>query len=169
MKHLLFFLGVVLLSITLSSCSKAEYDPIKASTKACTIEIECVDVAGGNLLADRSFIDNIKIEGENSNTNIKFTIDGNRLKFDADLPHQNDMRWTKDKREATGVSKVAVKFGKQKVKLKCGLRYTPSMPPAVIGGKMVLENVEYSSRTYKGNGGTVTLQLRFNKDGKLLP
>ncbi len=168
MKHLLFTLGVVLSSITLSSCSKAEYDPIKANTKACTVELECVDAAGGNLLADKSFVDNIKIEGESSNTAIRFTIDGSRLKFEADVPHQNDMRWTKDKREATGVSKVTVKFGKQKVRLKCGLKYTPSMPPAVIGGKMVLENVEYNNRTYKGNGGTVTLQLRFSKDGKLI-
>lgn len=168
MKHLLLSLIAVTYLFTLASCSSEKHEPINASTQVCTIEIECVDASGSSMLADKSFIDNIKINGESSNSNIKFTIDNNRLKFDADLPHQNDMRWTKDKSEATGVSKVAVKFGKQKAKLKCGVKYTPSMPPAVVGGKMVLEEVEYNGRTYKRNGNAVTLQLRFTKDGKLL-
>lgn len=169
MKNL--FLGISLMvlisALSLSSCNKEEHNPLDANKKICTIEMECVEISGGTLLADKSFIDKIKITGENSHSDIKFTVRNNRLCFDADLPDRNNMKWTKDKREATGMSKVTVRFGKQKATLKCFVKYTASKPPVVVGGTMTLEKVVYNGRTYERTGNTVTLQLRFSNDGTL--
>ncbi len=159
---------IALISVLLlSSCSKEEYVPLPVSSKSCNIEIECVGATGESLLADKSFTDKIKIEGENSHTVIAHTIRNNRLCFEADLPDQNDMKWSKDKSEASGISKMTVKFGKQKVSLKCFLKYIANRPPANVGGSLVLEQVEYNSHTYKRNGNAVTIKIQFNRNGKL--
>lgn len=159
---------IALISVfLLSSCDKNEYIPVQTNSKSCNIEIECVGASGENLLADKQFADKIKIEGENSHSIIKHEIRNNRLCFEADLPDQNDMKWTKDKREATGISKMTLKFGKQKASLKCFLKYIANRPPATAGGSIYLEEVEYNGQTYKRNGNTVTLRIQFNRDGKL--
>lgn len=125
MKIPFFGISVIALIsvLLLSSCSKEEYLPVQVSSKLCNIEIECVGATGENLLADKTFTDKIKIEGENSHTIVKHTIRNNRLCFEADLPDQNDMKWSKDRREATGITKMTISFGKQKASLKCMLKY----------------------------------------------
>ncbi len=169
MKYSLFGISVIALIsvLLLSSCSKEEYVPVPVSSKTCNIEIECVGASGENLLADKSFTDKIKVEGENSHTNIKFMVNNNRLCFEADLPDQDDMKWSKDRSEATGISKMTVKFGKQKASLKCFLKYIANRPPATVGGSISLEEVEYKGMTYKRSGGSVTFRIQFNRDGKL--
>lgn len=169
MKYSLFGISVIALIsvLLLSSCSKEEYVPVPVSSKSCNIEIECVGASGENLLANKSFADKIKIEGEDSHSNIKFTVNNNRLCFEADLPDQNDMKWSKDRNEATGISKMTVKFGKQKASLKCFLKYIANRPPATVGGSITLEEIEYKGMTYKRNGDSVTFRLQFNRDGKL--
>lgn len=169
MRH--SFIGISVLALIsaflLSSCSKEEYLPVQASSKSCNIEIECVGATGESLLTDKSFTDKIKIEGENSHTVIAHTIRNNRLCFEADLPDQDDMKWSKDRSEATGISKMNVKFGKQKASLKCFLKYIANRPPATAGCSIVLEEVEYKGMTYKRSGGSVTFRIQFNRDGKL--
>ncbi|WP_288057434.1 MULTISPECIES: hypothetical protein [Bacteroidales] len=165
------FIGISVIALIsallLSSCSKEEYLPVQVSSKSCNIEIECVGSTGESLLADKSFTDKIKIEGKNSHTVIAHTIRNNRLCFKADLPDQNDMKWSKDKSEATGISKMTVKFGKQKASLKCFLKYIANRPPATAGGSISLEEVEYKGMTYKRSGDSVTFRIQFNRNGKL--
>lgn len=169
MKYSFIEISVIALisALLLSSCSKEEYVPVPVSSKSCNIEIECVGVSGENLLADKSFTDKIKIEGENSHSNIKFMVNNNRLCFEADLPDQNDMKWSKDRREATGISKMTIKFGKQKASLKCFLKYTANRPPATAGGTLVCEQVEYANQTHKRSGNAVRFVICFNKNGKI--
>ena len=169
MKYSLLGISVIALisALLLSSCNKEEYVPVLVSSKSCNIEIECVGASGENLLANKSFNDKIKIEGENSHSVIEHTISNNRLFFEADLPDQNDMKWSKDRSEATGISRMTVKFGKQKASLKCVLKYISNRPPAAPGGIVSLEEVEYKGMTYKRNGSTVTFKIQFNREGKL--
>lgn len=169
MKYSLLRISVIALisALLLPSCSKEEYVPVKVSSKSCNIEIECVGAYGENLLADKSFTDKIKIEGENSHSNIKFTVNNNRLCFEADLPDQNEMKWSKDRSEATGISKMTVKFGKQKASLKCFLKYIPNRPPATAGGSITLEEVEYRNQTFKRRDNKVCVAMHFNREGKL--
>lgn len=169
MKYsLLGISAIALISVLLLySCGKEEYVPTPVSSKSCNIEIECVGAFGEDLLADKSFTDKIKIEGENSHSNIKYTINNHRLCFEADLPDQNDMKWAKDRSEATGISKMTVKFGKQKASLKCVLKYIANRPPAIVGGSISLEEIEYKGMTYKRSGSSVTFKIQFNRDGKL--
>lgn len=166
-----FSIGISVIALIsaflLSSCSKEEYLPVQVSSKSCNIEIECAGATGESLLTDKSFTDKIKIEGENSHTIIAHTIRNNRLSFEADLPDQNDMKWSKDKSEATGISKMTVKFGKQKASIKCFLKYIANRPPATAGGSISLEEVEYKAITYKRSGGSVTIRIQFNRNGKL--
>ena len=166
-----FSIGISVIALIsaflLSSCSKEEYLPMQVSSKSCNIEIECAGATGESLLTDKSFTDKIKIEGENSHTIIAHTIRNNRLSFEADLPDQNDMKWSKDKSEATGISKMTVKFGKQKASIKCFLKYIANRPPATAGGSISLEEVEYKAITYKRSGGSVTIRIQFNRNGKL--
>lgn len=168
MKHPFFGISILMLisALLLSSC-KEDYTPIKTNSKSCTIEIECLGSSGENLLADKSFTDKIKVEGDNSHSNVKFTINNNHLCFEADLPDQNDMKWSKDRREATGISKMTIKFGKQKASLKCFLKYTANRPPAAAGGTLVCEQVEYAKQTHKRSGSAVNFVIRFNKNGKI--
>ena len=169
MRHSFIGISVIALisALLLSSCSKEEYLPVQVSLKSCNIEIECVGATGESLLMDKSFTEKIKIEGENSHTVIAHTIRNNRLCFEADLPDQNDMIWSKDRREATGISKMTIRFGKQKALLKCMLKYIANRPPATAGGSISLEEVEYKAMTYKRSGGSVTFRIQFNRDGKL--
>lgn len=169
MKYSLFGISVIALisALLLPSCSKNEYIPVPISSKSINIEIECVDISGENLLSDKSFTDKIKIEGETSHSNMRFSVNNNRLCFEADLPDQNGMRWSKDKREASGISKMTIKFGKQKASLKCILKYIANRPPAAAGGSITLEEVEYKGYTYKRSGNVVTFKIQFNKNGKL--
>lgn len=169
MQYSLFGISVIALisALLLPSCSEEEYVPVSVSSKSCNIVIECVGASGENLLADKSFTDKIKIEGENSHTNIKFTVNNNRLCFEADLPDQDDMKWSKDRSEATGISKMTVKFGKQKASLKYMLKYIANRPPATDGGSITLEEVEYKGMTYKRSGNGVTVRMQFNQKGKL--
>ena len=73
MKHPFFGISVLALisALLLSSCSKDEYIPVQVSKKTLNIEIECVGTKGENRLADKAFTDKIKIEGENSHSNLK--------------------------------------------------------------------------------------------------
>ena len=168
MKYPFFGISILMLisACLLPSC-KEDYTPIQTNSKSCSIEIECIGVSGENLVADKSFPNQIKVEGDNSHSNVKFTISNNRLCFEADLPDQNDMKWSKDRREATGISKMTVKFGKQKASLKCFLKYTANRPPAVAGGTLVCEQVEYANQTHKRSGSAVKFTIRFNKNGKI--
>lgn len=168
MKHPFFAISILMLisALSLPSC-KEDYTPIQANATACAIEIECLGASDENLLTDKSFIDKIKVEGDNSHSNVKFTVSNNRLCFDADLPDQNDMKWAKDRGEASGLSKMTVKFGKQKASLKCFLKYTPNRPPAPAGGTLICEQVEYLNQTYNRSGNAVRFAIRFNKNGKI--
>lgn len=169
MKYSLLGISVIALIsvILLSSCDKGEYIPVQASSNTRSIEIECMDAAGKNLLADKTFADKIKVEGENSHSTIKFTIRNNRLCFEADLPDQRDMKWSKDRREANGVSRMSVIFGKQKASLKCIVKYVANRPPAASGGSVILEEVEYKNQIFKRKGNKVDIVIHFNKDRKL--
>ena len=62
---------------------------------------------------------------------------------------------------------MTVKFGKQKVSLKCFLKYIANRPPATVGGSITLEEVEYKGTTYKRSGNGVTVRMQFNQKGKL--
>lgn len=166
-SHLFATVLSAVLGIILSSCDSNEHVPLPTNSKSCNIEIECVKANGENLLADKSFTDKIKIEGENSHSIISHSIQNNRLCFEADLPDQKDMRWSSDRREATGMSKMTVKFGKQKASLRCMLKYTANRPPMAAGGSMVLEEVEYNGRSYKRTGVAVILKIQFDINGKL--
>ena len=169
MKKTYLFVTVLFaaLGIMLSACDSNEHVPLPTNSKSCNIEIECVNSKGENLLAEKSFTGKIKIEGQNSHSIISHTIENDRLCFEADLPDQKDMKWSSDKREATGMSKMTVKFGKQKASLSCMLKYTASRPPAAPGGSMVLEEVEYKGRSYKRTGGAVVMKIQFDINGKL--
>lgn len=168
MKFPFFGISIMMLiSVLLLPSCKEDYTPIQTNSKSCAIEIECMGASGENLLTDKSFTDKIKVESDNSHSNVNFTIKNNHLCFEADLPDQNDMKWSKDHREATGISKMTIKFGKQKASLKCFLKYTANRPPAAAGGSISLEEVEYKAMTYKRSGGSVTFRIQFNRDGKL--
>lgn len=169
MKYSLLGISVSVLisAFMLPSCSKEEYTPLPVSSKSCNIRIECVGTSGENLLADKSFIDRIKIVGENSHTDIKFTVRNSYLCFEADLPDQNDMKWSNDRHDATGMSRMTVSVSKQKIALKCFLKYMPNRPPATVGGSLSLEEVEYNGRTYKRSGNAVTFRIQFNWNGSV--
>lgn len=169
MKYKFIGINVIALisALLLSSCGKNEYIPLEAGTKSCKIEIEYVNAFGESILNDKSFINKIKIEGDNSHTIIKFDIKNNRLCFDADLPDQNDMKWSKDKREASGISRMTVRLGRQKVSLRCFIRYITNRPPAVTGGSFILEEVEYNGHTYKRSGGTVKIRVQISSEPKV--
>ena len=169
MKYKFIGISVIALisALLLSSCSKNEYIPLEAGTKSCRIEIEYVNAFGESILNDKSFINKIKIEGDNSHTVIKFDIKNNRLCFDADLPDQNDMKWSKDKREASGISRMTVRLGRLKVSLRCFIRYIANRPLAVTGGSVILEEVEYNGQTYKRSGGAVKIRVQINSEPKV--
>lgn len=169
MKHPFVGISVIALisALLLSACGKEEYIPMQADSKSCNMEIECVGATGENLLADKSFTDRIKVEGESSHAEIRFSVRNGRLCFEADLPDRNDMKWSADRQEATGISKMTVRFGKQKASLTCFLKYVANRPPAVAGGSIYLEEVQYNGQTYRRSGNSVRFTIRFHKDGGL--
>ncbi len=156
----------------LTSCGKDEYEPISTSTEACQINVICVDRTGKDLLENKEFVDGITVEGDASHSKIKFSIkntgSNKSICFLAELPDQNDMNWSKDRTEATGSSKMTMRFGKHKVELRCYIKYVPNRPPAVSGGKATLEEVTCNKQTFKRSGSSVTVMLRMDENGKLL-
>lgn len=163
----------IMMSILLfSSCDKNGYEPIPTSTEACQIIVQCVDGSGKDLLDNKKFVENISIEGNASHSKIKYDVrnsnGGKSLLFTAELPDQDDMKWSKDRREANGISKMTIKFKKHKVELKCHIKYVANRPPAVSGGKATLEEVSCNNQTFKRSGNSVTVTLRMDKNGKLI-
>lgn len=158
--------------IVFASCDKNGYEPIQTSTDACQIIVQCVDGSGNNLLDNKKFVDGISIEGNASHSKIKYDVrnasSGKSLFFTAELPDQDDMRWSKDRKEANGISKMTMKFNKHKVELKCHIKYIANRPPAVSGGKATLEEVSCNNKTFKRSGNSVTITLKMDKNGKLL-
>ena len=140
--------------LVLTSCDKEGYEPISTSTDACQIIVNCLDHNGKSLLDNNKFVDGISIEGDAS--------------FTAELPDQDDMKWSKDRSEANGISKMTMKFNKHKIELKCHIKYIANRPPAVSGGKATLEEVSCNNQTFKRSGNSVTITLRMDKSGKLL-
>ena len=158
----------LVVALIVTSCSKEEYTPLNTTAKTCAVEVECVGEAGENLLADKSFSETVEIRGEASHCSIPFQIRNNRLCFCAELPDQSEMKWSDDKREAVGVSRMTLRFGKHKASLKCYMRYVTNRPPAAAGGRMILESLEYNGANYRRNGGSVVLRLVFFKGGGLM-
>ena len=155
-----------------SSCDKNGYDPLPTSTEACQIIVQCVDGSGKNLLDNKKFVENISIDGNASHSKITYAIRNaggkESLFFTAELPDQYGMKWSKDRKEANGISKMTIKFKKHKVELKCHIKYVANRPPALLGGKATLEEVSCNNQTFKRSGNSVTITLRMDKNGKLL-
>ena len=146
------------------SCSNDGYTPMQATSKSCNIEIEFLDQRGNDLLAEKSFADNISVEGNTSHSTITHSILRNgtnsRLCFEADIPERGDMKWSADKTQASGISHLTVKYGKQKAKMKCYFKFTANRPPAAIGGTLILESVEYNNRSYSRTGNSVPMTIK---------
>lgn len=94
--------------LVLTSCDKEGYEPISTSTDACQIIVQCLDHSGKSLLDNNKFVDGISIEGDASHSKIKYDVKnangGKVLSFIAELPDQDDMKWSKDRSEITMVS-----------------------------------------------------------------
>ena len=164
-------LAIVCMGI-FASCDKGDYSPLQTSTEACQIVMQCLDRTGTDLLDDKKFAESISIEGDESHSRIKFDIKGSgnnqALFFTAELPDQNDMIWSSDKKEANGISKITIKFKKHKVTLKCHIKYVVNRPPTASGGKAYLEEVSCNKQTFKRSGNSVTITLRMDENGNLL-
>lgn len=148
----------------MSSCSNDGYTPMPSTSNSCNIEIEFLDQRGNDLLAENSFADKISVGGNTSHSTIKYSIlkDGTnaRLCFEADFPDEGDMKWSADKSQASGISHLTVKYGKQKAKMKCYFKFTANRPPAAIGGTLILESVEYNNRSYPRRGNSVPITIK---------
>lgn len=74
---------------------------------------------GKALLDNNKFVDGISIEGDASHSKIKYDVKnangGKVLSFIAELPDQDDMKWSKDRSEANGISKMTMKFKNTKL------------------------------------------------------
>ena len=144
--------------ILLTSCNNDdEYTPVNATSQSCRILMECINSDGRNLVDDNGFVKNVTIEGNSSHSTIK---------FDADLPDQKAMEWNSGRSEATGISKVTVRFNKQKTELRCMMKLKANRPPVTTGGSIVLEEVSCNNRSYRRAGSNVTVSLHFNRNGK---
>ena len=156
----------------LPSCDNGEYSPINASTDSCQIVVSCVDRKGQDLLSDKNFLDAITIEGEGSHSRIRYNVinsgDNKAILFEAELPDQSDMKWTKDRKEASGISKITIKFKKDKLHMKCHIKYIANRPPAAAGGKATIEEVQCNNMSYKRSGNAVYIPLKMDKNGKLM-
>lgn len=163
---------IMMYVLAVLSCDKNGYEPISTSADACQIIVQCVDGSGKNLLDNDNFVNGISIEGDASHSKIKYGVKnanrGKALFFTAELPDQDDMKWSKDRKEASGISKMTMKFNKHKVELKCHIKYIANRPPAASGGKATLEEVSCNNQTFKRSGNSVTITLRMDKNGKLL-
>ena len=172
-KKTFFSLVLALMSIVIMpSCDNGEYSPIKASTDSCQIVVSCVDRMGQDLLSDKEFLDAIKIEGDTSHSRIRYDVitsgDKKALLFVAELPDQSDMKWTSDRKEASGISKITIKFKKGKLQLKCHIKYIANRPPAASGGKATIEEVQCNNMSYKRTGNAVSITFKMDKNGKLI-
>lgn len=156
----------------LPSCDNGEYSPINASTNSCQIVVSCVDRKGQDLLSDKEFLDAVKIEGDGSHSRIKYNLinsgDNKAIHFEAELPDQSDMKWTYDHKEASGISKITIKFKKDKLQLKCHIKYIANRPPAATGGQATIEEVQCNNMNYKRSGNAVYIPLKMDKNGKLI-
>lgn len=172
-KKSLFSLVLAIMSIViLPSCDNGEYTPIKASTDSCQIVVSFVDRKGQDLLLDKEFFDAIKIEGDVSHSKIRYDVinqgEKKAIIFEAELPDQSDMKWTSDHKEASGISKMTIRFKKDKLQLKCHIKYIANRPPAVAGGKATIEEVQCNNMSYNRSGNAVYITLNIDKNGKLL-
>lgn len=173
MNNKFFATGVclVLALLMLTSCSKEnDYSPVEASTEACVIRVECLGTDGRSLLTNRDFVNSISIVGNSSHSNLKFEVEGTGeyryLVFKADIPDSGAMEWGSDRREAKGMSKLTLHFGKQKVEMSCMFRFTPNRAPVAAGGSLTLEEVSYNHRTVQRSGRQVSLTVRMDRNGK---
>lgn len=158
--------------MALSSCDKEEYEPLPIPTGAGQILVECIGNNGRTILDDPKFIDKISIEGQASHSKINYDIRNSGIQkclaFNAEMPNQLDMKWNKEHTEASGISKMTIKFGKNKVTLSCHIKYVANRPPAAAGGCAILEEVSCNGMNFKRSGNSVTITLRMDKNGKLL-
>ena len=169
------FLSLVLAIMSIAilpSCDNGEYSPIKASTDSCQIVVSCIDRTGQDLFLDKEFLDAIKIEGDGSHSRIRYDVinqgEKKAILFEAELPDQSDMKWTNDHKEASGISKMTIKFKKDKLQLKCHIKYIANRPPAASGGKATIEEVQCNNKSYNRSGNAVYITLNMDKNGKLL-
>ncbi len=171
-KTFLVFILATLSLVMLPSCDKGEYSPINASNDSCPIAISCFDLKGEDLLEDKEFLASITIEGDASHSKIRYDLINigrkKAFQFNAELPDQREMKWTNDRKEASGISKMTIKFKKSKLQLKCYIKYIANLPPAAPGGKAILEEVSCNNQTYKRNGNIVHISLKMDKNGKLI-
>lgn len=174
MKKKTFFSLVLALTsmITLLSCDNGEFTPINASSESCQIVMSCIDQKGQDLLSDKEFLDAITIDGDASHSKIRYDVinsgDKKAILFTAELPDQSEMKWTNDRKEASGISKITIKFKKDKIQLKCHIKYIANRPPAASGGKATLEEVQCNKMSFKRSGNSVSITLKMDKNGKLL-
>lgn len=166
-------LRLLLTLLVLTSCGRGkDYDPVQASLSSCRILVECLGNDGRNLLTDKTFVASISIEGETSHSTLRHEIvaigDRRYIAFNADIPGTDDLQWNVSHKEATAITRVNVNFGKQKIELRCMMKYTAQRPPAIAGGVLTLEEVTYNNRTISRSGSTVTITLRMDRNGRLV-
>lgn len=171
-KTFLALFGAIMSLVLLPSCDNGEYSPIKASNDSCKIILSCVDRKGEDLLSNKEFLDAITIEGDASHSRIRFDVinsgEKKAILFLAELPNQSDMKWTNDRKEASGISKMTIKFKKNKLQLKCHIKYIANRPPAAPGGTATLEEVQCDNMSFKRSGNAVSISLKMDKNGKLI-
>lgn len=172
-KKTFFSLVLAIMSLViLPSCDNGEYSPINASNDSCQIVVSCADRKGQDLLSDKEFLDAITIEGDASHSKIRYDVinsgEKKAILFLAELPDQSDMKWTNDHKEASGISKITIKFKKSKLQLKCHIKYIANRPPAAAGGKATIEEVQCNNMSFKKSGNAVYISLKMDKNGKLL-
>ncbi len=169
------FFSLILAIMTLAllpSCDDGAYSPITATTDACQVILQCLDRDGQDLLSGKEFLDGISIEGDASHSRIRYDIINSGGKkailFCAELPERSDMKWTNDRKEASGITKVTIRFKKKKLQLKCYIKYVANRPPAAAGGTATLEEVQCDNKSFKRSGNAVSITLKMDKNGKLL-
>lgn len=163
--------ALLLSALLLPACGKEEYAPMEATNESCEIAVECIGADGRSLLTDRNFVDGISVEGAGSHSKLAFDIrqsgGHHYILFKAEHPDRNEMRWTQDRREANGISKITLHIRKEKIELKCGLRFVANRPPAAAGGTLTVEEVTYRNRTVSRADGRVTVTLHIDRNGKI--
>ncbi len=171
-KTFLSLVLAIMSLVTLPSLDNGEYSRINTSNDSCQIVVSCEDRQGQDLLSDKDFLDAITIEGDASHSRIRYDVinSGNKkaIIFAAELPDQSDMKWTNDRKEASGISKITIKFKKNKLQLKCHIKYVANRPPAAPGGKATIEEVQCNNMNFTRSGNTVSISLKMDKNGKLI-
>lgn len=130
-------------ALLMASCDGNGYEPISSSPDACQVIVQCVDRSGKTLLDDRKFADAISVEGGASHSKIRYDVrnygSGKALFFNAELPDQGDMKWSADRHEANGISRMTMKFNKHKVEMKCHIKYVANRPRPLPAEKPLLK------------------------------